>query len=439
MTITAPMDAAARRQSLSKPSLRQDAIAWATRAIGQFRFGSPADVATPEQAVDLGTRAETAGYKWTAIAFFRRALTIDASCTEAITGLGRLQFEKPAQPFMDELRRRFAADICEVIIEIRNPCNYRCFYCVAAGHNNEPVKRFDLAAIEKTLSQIRADLVVIQFDCGGGEPTVHPQFTDLLRICAMRGAVSFPSNNSQDPARWLPAELARRIYVRAAVHPETESKTGLERYARYAQHLMDAGCEFLSMFIAHPTRLSRISEYRAYFAERRVPFIPVPFIGEYEGRSYPHSFTDDEKRMIGLVEEESNWYLQIQPHVNRIRNFRGIPCLAGFRSLTIARDGGIRRCVYDARKLAGPLAEPEPCQVKSCGCGLVLRDVNQMSMPDHYNIFARRAGLEPVDVSWMDAAAMDHGYRSATEAVVAEYKGMYDELMRAYGKEEFRE
>lgn len=390
-------------------------------------------------AIALGKAAEEFGSPRTAARFYRRALELDPSCTKAITGLGRAQFRKPSQPFMDELRRRFTEDVREVIIEVRNPCNYRCFYCVAAGHNNEPVKRFDLKAVDRTMSRIKGDLVVTQFDCGGGEPTVHPQFPELLRICASYGAVSFPSNNSRDPKRWLPTDLAKRICIRAAVHPETETKTGLDRYARHAHYLIDAGCDFTSMFISHPTRILKIPQYRAYFAERGVPFMPVPFIGEYEGRSYPHSFTEEEKQLIGLVEGEASWYVQIQPHVTRIRDFRGIPCLAGYRSLTLAPDGSIRRCVYDAWKLEKPLAEATPCEVKHCGCGLVLRDLNQTSTPDFYNFFAPRAGLEPLDLGWMDGTAKGLGYASLTDALVRENERMYDELMRAFGKDEFPE
>ena len=40
------------------------------------------------------------------------------------------------------------------MLEIRNPCNYRCYYCIAAGHNNTPVQRFDLERIERVYSRI---------------------------------------------------------------------------------------------------------------------------------------------------------------------------------------------------------------------------------------------------------------------------------------------
>ena len=367
---------------------RHGVLRWVNNLIADMRFGDPRQVDSAARAVALGEQAEQRALPEMATRFYKRALEIDPSFTPAIVGLGRVQFRRPLQPFMDEVRRRLTADVCEVIVEVRNPCNYRCFYCVATGHNNEPVKRFDLQAVDRALSQITSDMIVTQFDCGGGEPTVHPQFPQLLRVCASYGAVSFPSNNSQNPERWLPRDLAKRIYIRAAVHPETENRPALDRYAKNARYLIDAGCEFSSMFISHPIRLAKIAEYRAYFAERGIPFSPVPFIGEYEGRSYPHSFTAQEKQLIGLVEGEAGWYQRIQPHVNRIRNFRGIPCLAGYRSLTLARDGGIRRCVYDARKLEKPLPEATPCEVKHCGCGLLLRDLNQTSAPDYYNFFA---------------------------------------------------
>lgn len=424
---------------LSK-SATKSTLNWARRAMGQIRFGAPVQARTAALAAQLGERAEIAGYHWTAAAFYRQALKLDPAHTAAIAGLGRVQFKRPEQLFIEELKRRFAASVCEVIIEVRNPCNFRCFYCVAAGHNNEPVKEFDLATIDRTLSEIKADLVVISFDCGGGEPTVHPQFPELLRICASHGAVSFPSNNSQNPDRWLPKGLAHRLYVRAAVHPETETKTGLDRYVKHARKLIDAGCAFTSMFIAHPTRLGKIPEYRAYFAEHGVPFMPVAFIGDYKGRRYPYSYTDAEKALIGLVEQgEGSWDQRIQPYTNRIRNFRGIPCLAGYRSLYVARDGGIRRCTYDQRKLPKPLDQPEPCKVKHCGCGLILRDLNVMTEPWFYNTWSKHMELEPVDTSWMEPFAEELGYESASDALLKEHMRMYDELMRAYGKDEFPE
>ena len=160
-----------------------------------------------------------------------RYLSVDPAHIDARAQLGRLRFVQPPQPLLDEIRQRNPIDICEVIIEVRNPCNYRCRYCVGL-RNHKPVAPFDLEEVERSLSAIPAKLVVISFDAGGGEPTIHPQFPELLRLCAKRGPVSFPTNNSQNPERWLPRDVAKRVYIRAALHPEAEGGSTVVRRAR---------------------------------------------------------------------------------------------------------------------------------------------------------------------------------------------------------------
>lgn len=385
---------------------------------------------------EKGMAASRNGNAEDALGHFESALWLDPSHTDARAEMGGLRFVSPSQPLLDEIRQRNPVDVCEVVVEVRNACNYRCFYCV--GVNNEAsVNRFDLPAVEKSLQMISAEVVVISFDCGGGEPTVHPQFPELLRLCATRGPVSFPSNNSQNPERWLPKDIAGRIYVRAALHPESEE--ALDKYVRNARYLIEAGCSFSSLFVSHPTRMSKIPHYRQYFADMGVPFTPVSFIGEYEGRRYPHAYSDEEKEMLGLNAENRSWFHRIEPHATRIRNFRGIPCLAGFRTIFITPTGAVRRCHYDKKKLQAPLTRPEPCRVKNCGCGLVLEKLNSVQSVEFHNSWAPKMGVPVHDVTWMSSRATELGYSAVQEGLAAEHTRMYDELMRAYGKDEFLE
>jgi MoaA/NifB/PqqE/SkfB family radical SAM enzyme len=362
-------------------------------------------------------------------------LKADPSDVAARAELGELQLKKPSMPLTE--MGRAPVNLCDVTIEIRNPCNYRCFYCVAAGHNNEKVKRLDLAAIEKVYSSIQSDMIITSFECGGGEPTVHPQFADLVRICASYGPVSFPTNNSQSPERWLPREHAHRLLIRSSVHPEAEGH--LDRYASNARYLIDAGCTFISTFIAHPTRVHKIPEYRKFFADRQIPFSPASFIGDYEGKQYPNSHSDQEKSLIGLESDNRHWTHKIEPYAARVRNFRGIPCLAGFRSIYISSDGAVRRCLYDKRKLNKPLEKPEPCEVKACGCGLILNDINSIQMIDYFNAVADLDKKPRADASHMEDGAKKIGYRSVQDGLFIEHVAMYDELMRAYAKDEIPE
>jgi organic radical activating enzyme len=390
------------------------------------------------EAYEEARSAESAGRLEEAVRLYSEALRQNPAHVLARARLGELRLRPPPQPFLDELRRRVQVDTAEVIIEIRNPCNYRCFYCVAAGRNNEPVQRLDLEAIEKAYGFLKQKCVVTSLECGGGEPTVHPQFPALVELISRYGAVSFPTNNSQAPEHWLPKATAHRLLIRSALHPESEEK--LDRYLRNARYLIEHGCDFAGTFIAHPSRLEKIGEYRKFFQDAGVPFYPVAFIGDYQGKRYPHSYAEEEKRMIGIDQQAHYWLHQIEPHVTRIRNFRGIPCIAGFRSIYITKEGSLRRCMYDLeRVLDKPLSKSEPCGVSNCGCGMLLDKMNSVDAFDFYNFFAKKIGLAQVDVSWMKPFAEQIGYAEPHEAIAAEMRAMYDALMEAYGKDELPE
>lgn len=200
-------------------------------------------------AYAIGTQAEAANELDKAKQAYMFALRSDPTYTQAIARLGHLRFVEPAQPILGGLRKE-TPDVPGIItVQVRNPCNFRCFYCAAKGHNNEPVERFDLDAMKAQLDKIKifydsinVPFIVCDLECGGGEPTVHPQFKALMELLSNYGAVSFPSNNSQDPKRWLPQERTQRLLVISCLHPEAEAN--IDRYLKNARYLLDQGCWF---------------------------------------------------------------------------------------------------------------------------------------------------------------------------------------------------
>jgi len=364
----------------------------------------------------------------------KRELRADPSNAGARAKLGALQYASPQTPVTDQIRAQVPVRVAEVIIEVRNPCNYRCSYCVAAGMNNEPVKYFDLPALEKSIRLIKSKLIVFSLECCGGEPTVHPQFPELVRLLASFGPVSFPSNNSQNPQRWLPHEYAKRLAIRSAIHPEAEAK--FERYVANARYLNGAGCKFDALFVAHPDRIAKIQFYRERLKAEGITFTPVSFIGEHNGKRYPNAYTKEEREQIGLEEESRYWYHRLEPHATRIRNFRGIPCLAGHKNMFLGRDGSVMRCIYDRRKLDGPLAKPEPCSVKSCGCGLMLERLNSTETLDFYNSWA---GFADLPLASLPDSLRALTWDGVNDGLFVEGVAIYDELMRAYAKDEISE
>jgi MoaA/NifB/PqqE/SkfB family radical SAM enzyme len=401
-----------------------------------------------EDYYSAGLAAEERGDIAAAMAHYKAVLADDPAHVSAIAALGRLRYVDPPQPVIEEMRRWRPQDaVFEVMIEIRNPCNYRCHYCIAAGHNNTPVQYFDLERIERVYSQIHSRLIITSLECGGGEPTVHPQFPELLRIISKYGHVSFPSNNSQNPRRWLPLETAKRIQIRSALHPEAEEN--LQRYCDNARYLIDAGVDFGSLFIAHPQRIDKFHQLREFLQQRGVPLIPLPFGGIYEEKTYPHAYTEEQRDLMGLNEPTTYWLSRIDPHVTRIRNFRGIPCTAGQRSLYIKSDGTVLRCMFDQERiLDGPLPEADICGVRSCGCSLKLEKLNQVDLDADtwLQSCGPRVDLDGSAYDWIGPMTENvnhliaaHGYDGWNGALTVEAMRIYDALMAAYGKNEFAE
>jgi organic radical activating enzyme len=383
--------------------------------------------------------AEATGDIEKAIEGYKLALTFDPKSTESINALGRLRFKAPPTPYLDEVRETIKTKVVTVVLEVRNPCNFRCFYCLGKGQNNTPVQEFDFEKIEafyKTLSKQENIMIATNLECDGGEPTVHPQFAELIRLCSQYGAFSFPTNNSQDPKRWLPREKAHQIVVVSTLHPEAEEK--IDRFIEYARYLIDAGCRFSAGYIGHPTRIAAIPAYRELFKKHDIPFAPVSYVGEYEGKIYPPAHTEEEQKIMGFEDEKRFWMHRIDPHVSQDRNFRGIDCLAGHLSFYLTNKGVLQRCYFDRRPIEGILEKPKACEIKKCSCGLMLEKLNLNDTGEFYNTFAKRAGSghEPVDI---EAIAKKHGYDSMNDAAYTEQKAMYDALMAAHGKNEFPE
>jgi molybdenum cofactor biosynthesis enzyme MoaA len=63
----------------------------------------------------------------------------------------------------------------EVVITIRCPCNFSCYYCVAR-RAKETVRLHSLDRIREIHESI-GTFTVTGLECASGEPTLHPQST----------------------------------------------------------------------------------------------------------------------------------------------------------------------------------------------------------------------------------------------------------------------
>ncbi|MDA8430848.1 MAG: hypothetical protein M0T70_16460 [Geobacteraceae bacterium] len=272
----------------------------------------------------------------------------------------------------------------EIVIALRGPCNYNCHYCVT-HHEIEKQNLFKLDQLRTMYASIDC-FTVTSFECGASEPTLHPQIKELISLAASYGAVSIPTNNSIPPERWLPEPVAHNVLVRAALHPQGEQNLEL-----FIQNLLTAkkmGAHVRCIYVAHPSRLDKVDEYQNRFKKYGIPITLVAFTGEYQGHIYPQSYTTSERDFLGL--DTQNWYARLSSEII-CREFYGIPCLAGYQSLYIGKDGELHRCENDKSILDEPYDMPMPCRVKWCDCGLLLEELNTLSH-EHWSSWRKLCG-----------------------------------------------
>ena len=73
----------------------------------------------------------------------------------------------------------------KLIFELTNRCNFSCVHCIRAEdgpHHDLPV-----TIVNKVLTEVQAYQPISLVAFTGGEPTLHPQFADMVELVATYG------------------------------------------------------------------------------------------------------------------------------------------------------------------------------------------------------------------------------------------------------------
>jgi len=82
-------------------------------------------------------------------------------------------------------------------VELANICNLHCSYCFRSDENlySSHAEFFPLTLLERVVNEAHAAANVTRINFTGGEPTLHPEFAETLRIIGNAGlTVSFVTN-----------------------------------------------------------------------------------------------------------------------------------------------------------------------------------------------------------------------------------------------------
>ena len=258
---------------------------------------------------------------------------------------------------------------------IHRKCNFRCPYCWWHDKWNEfkPDVYQDLDKLVHVWKRIYDLYGKVHIDILGGEPSIYPQINELLLEITKYHEIVVTTNLSGCFDKLLDTastEQKNNIFrIAATFHPLfADIDTFLAKAKKYDSKISNFGV----VYLAYPAQIKQIDKYKNIFEKEHLEFSLLTFWGTYNGKKYPYSYTDEEKKIIDkYVARRGNEKFQMEPF-----NSKGKLCNAGHKYALVEPDGRVLSCGGAAinlkKNLFDPnfklLEEPMACPSQTCPC-----------------------------------------------------------------------
>lgn len=264
------------------------------------------------------------------------------------------------------------ADI-HLIWEMTRACNFKCPYCLSGSNTvTDKVVSVDFAVVLRTLN---ATGNIFEINLVGGEPSIVPGFTDLVSGLTQKHFVFLTTNlaaskiferfaDKVDPARITGIDCSFHVEQR-------EKYSSFEKFARTWNLLNDQGFNMCANYVAHPSLLGRIEEDLKRLSDLGVAINPTPYIGVWQGKSYPESYTPDECDTLFRTDiYTGKWEAFMGDTPVKVR------CNAGYNVFWVGIDGNISKCTTYLNRQYGNIYSGftetdnsiEMCNATTCSC-----------------------------------------------------------------------
>ncbi|MDD4909397.1 MAG: radical SAM protein [Candidatus Omnitrophica bacterium] len=259
------------------------------------------------------------------------------------------------------------ADTVRFTWNIHYKCNFRCPYCFFEGKWEEYGKRSVYLPVDgwmrhwNRIHKLYGPPVII---ITGGEPFLYPDFIELIkRLSEISAHINISTNASGDLEGFIRHIDPGKVSLSLSFQPEFEH---LDHFLKKVLFVRGSGFDGCINFVAYPPYIKDIPAHIERFNSIGQQLKIIPFWGVYEGREYPHSYSEDEKRIVGADEQ---W-------LQKVRR-KGSICPAGRKAALIFPDGKVARCgQIGERDLIGSFFDddftlhdrPLPCDAEYCPC-----------------------------------------------------------------------
>lgn len=170
-------------------------------------------------------------------------------------------------------------------------CNLNCSYCINEKGDIQR-KRKEISAEEWAVALNRINFNDLALTMGGGEPTLHKEFYQLLDKLKPEIEVDLLTNlqvnpyefcEKTDPKRFNRIDKPAYRSIRVSYHAE---KMDPEELIKKAKILQDAGFSIGIFGLNHPNNLEANMAMSEFARRDQIYFFIKDFLGEYNGKLF---------------------------------------------------------------------------------------------------------------------------------------------------------
>ena len=310
---------------------------------------------------------------------------------------------KPSEDKKTIDRKSIPPNYVFITWDIHYGCNYNCMYCNTPKPWDPPGKwdrdrdKVVYPGIDKWI-KIWEDIYKKYGSCEihitGGEPFIYPSFMELIMHLSKIHTLEIITNLAWEPDYFVKNLSPERVRIGTSFHPEFAN---LKEFLNKHMILREYGFETWANYVAHPTIMDKMGEYKPEFDKAGVSFNIQPYLGWYQDREYPAGYTDLELGYLkncydneDIVNKKTVEWKTAQPK----RNMNGRPCRMGQMYAKVYPIGDAYRCCAQGTAKIGNLIdgtfeltnEPLPCDGQHCYCWRCMVAGDECNWAQHWVI-----------------------------------------------------
>jgi len=178
-------------------------------------------------------------------------------------------------------------------------CNLACDYCINNPDDKTKRNRFELSADVWTKSLNKIDFGDVQITLGGGEPSMHKDFFEIINRIKPETKIDLLTNlqfSTKDfianvrPDRFTRSDNPAYKSIRVSYHP---TQMDAKEISDKVLELQTAGFPVGLFGINHPDAISDNMQMAEIARKKQIYFFVKDFLGEHNGKKYGHLMYED--------------------------------------------------------------------------------------------------------------------------------------------------